>query len=201
MPYREIQISNANIRIIGGKAEDVDYQYKDVLDDFMNANVIRIATYNCNLPLSDDELIQLRQAINSGRVDAKIVIGVPGITSNDADRRVWEKRLEETIEHVRSSFCTEQIRINVFNHSKIVGTESKLYIGSQNFSIGSYLNYESGIIIEESDIIRRVYDDIYDNIWNEGISLGHAWDSFSNIRDDAFKITANEVYEYYIHNV
>lgn len=174
MPYKKIEIpGTANIKLIGGKIymnETEEYQYQEVIEDFSDANIIRIATYNFGAFL-DDERDILYQKLISARTsaDVKIVLGVPDIRKKMRNENDWSNRLKESITQVRRCFSRGEIRINAFNHSKIIGTENRLYIGSQNISMGSRLNFESGVIISNPNIISDVYDDIFMEIWEKSI--------------------------------
>lgn len=193
MAYTEIPITGGNFKIIGGRADGVDYQYQSVLDDFWNARLIRIATYNYDLPFSEAELSRLSRLINDRGIDAKVILGVPGIQNNNE----WKKRLEDTLNQAMSCFHTEQIRINCVNHAKIIGTENMVYIGSQNISTGSCKNYEAGIIIEDIETVEKVYESVFADIWHESVKLDDAWDSFGSVHDCAFERTANAVWDRY----
>ena len=64
-----------------------------------------------------------------------------------------------------------QISINIHNHSKIIGTENLVYIGSQNFSYGSRNNYEAGVVIKDKEVVEKIFKS-FDEIFNNGRYYG-----------------------------
>lgn len=174
MPYIEIPATSVNLKIIGGRnIEEVSYQYQDVFDDFDNARKIRIATYNLKTFRNNREGDGLFQRLChiDNRVDKKIIIGVPGLYRSTVEQDDWGEQLKITLEDIQQYFGKDEVRINVKNHAKFIGTERKLYLGSQNLTWASRFNYETGVIIEDTNIVNEFYNQIFSQIWEESISV------------------------------
>lgn len=178
MAYTEILAASSNFKIIGGRADEIRYQYQDVLDDFYKAKTIRIATYGFNAQYEPTTNNLFNQFVHSRYTDAKIIVGVPNIQKNIYDRDKWAIQLEKSVANIKSCFTQGKVRINAMNHAKLIGTENILYIGSENITSGSWRNFETGIIIEDKNIINNVYESIFDKIWDESIPVSDQYYSF-----------------------
>lgn len=82
---------------------------------------------------------------------------------------------------------------NFFNHAKIIGTENIVYIGSANFSNESKQNIETGVIIEDSAFIARLYDEFFEYI--KGNSTPYFDDDFNLLR----LLTLNLIAKFTVH--
>ena len=85
------------------------------------------------------------------------------------------------------------ISFNFFNHAKIIGTENIVYIGSANFSNESKQNIETGVIIEDSAFIARLYDEFFEYI--KGNSTPYFDDDFNLLR----LLTLNLIAKFTVH--
>ena len=141
-----------------------DYSFKNVLDDFNKASVVRIASFNISEKNYDYLLKELYNLPED--VKLKIVIGLPG---NYNPNRATEKAQSYLKVLNKENFKSQvDISINVKNHTKIISTENICYIGSQNFSYGSTNNHEAGIILRDKKIISDVFQE-FDKIFDSGI--------------------------------
>lgn len=146
--------------------------YQEVLNDFSNASIIRIITYNISKNDGKNDLLNCLEALGEN-VDVKIITNIPsrfpeyynsanGEYMRNAARKNIKIYLEKlNPEKFQSSFASY---FNFKNHAKIIGTENIVYIGSANFSDESKYNIETGIIIEDKEFIETLYSDFFDNV-------------------------------------
>lgn len=163
--YIDIKYDNLASLIFSSPSDDKkDYSFKNVLDDFNKASVVRIASFNISEKNYDYLLKELYNLPED--VKLKIVIGLPG---NYNPNRATEKAQSYLKVLNKENFKSQvDISINVKNHTKIISTENICYIGSQNFSYGSTNNHEAGIILRDKKIISDVFQE-FDKIFDSGI--------------------------------
>lgn len=169
MSYFEFELaSNDSIKFVGGESREKErYQFQDVLDNMKEAHTVRIITYNVQFG-KDNELNRYLSEINPN-ADVKIIIGVPGFTY-----RRNKGNADEIINSIDKFYINGynknvKLAVSPYNHSKIIGTENVLYIGSQNLSWSSRRNYEAGVVLHNSSDIKTVYDRMFDNLWDRSI--------------------------------
>lgn len=133
--------------------------YVKVLDDFSNAKRISIVTFN--ISDRDIELIEKLRKLKNVKID--LITNIP----NRWDRYFkpfYRDRASVSIEKYLSILSPDKfesdisIYFNFSNHSKIVATDNYAYIGSANFSSESSKNFESGILISDSNLVNQVHD-------------------------------------------
>jgi len=145
--------------------------YQEVLDDFPNATTIRIMTYNISAKDNHDVLLE---RLKAARIDAdiKLVTNIPSrfprYYNSSAGKHMKNKartNIEQYIDKLNpSSFDpTFAPYFNFTNHAKIVGTENMVYIGSANYSNESRYNIETGVIIQDTTFIKKLYDEFFEN--------------------------------------
>lgn len=166
------------ISVIAGKIDPADekiFAYKEVLDDFDNAEIIRIASYTVqrfkeNPQKNENYLLDSLYRVKNAR-DIKIICGNP---------KRYERNFDESHKIIKqymhdfdfSKFKSPvEVAINNMNHSKIIGTNNVLYIGSQNFTSASRKNYEAGVIIRDPSKIKEIYQKGFDEIWADSILI------------------------------
>lgn len=179
-----MELSFENGRFVSSSGK---LNYQEIIDDFPNAKIIRIITYNISKNLKYDKLLELLENVDA---DVRIITNIPSrmdhYYSSDAGQR---KRIaaRNNINIYVSKLNPENYngKFNWFfcskNHAKVIGTENKVYIGSANYSNESAGNIESGVIIEDKEFIKRLYDEFFTYI--EKYSISYYDESFS-----AFKI-------------
>lgn len=140
------------------------YSFEDVIDDFKEASVVRICSFNISEKTYDHLLKKLYNL--SKDVKLKIVVGLPG--SFNLEQAT--KNATSYLKVLNKKFFKSQIdiSINLKNHAKIVSTENICYLGSQNYSYGSYNNYEAGIILTDKKAIHEVFKE-FDKIFDSGV--------------------------------
>lgn len=170
MGYFDFELtSNDAIKFVGGKSEKdakETYQFQEVLEDMKDAQIVRIITYNAQFE-KNNNLYNYLTSIDEN-ADVKIILGVPKFTyKKEYDDNDIIKSINKFYENGYNGKI--KLAFAPYNHSKIMGTENVLYIGSQNFSWGSRNNYEAGIILYDSSDIRNIYDRMFDEIWDRSI--------------------------------
>lgn len=142
------------------------YGFQEVIDDFENANYINVVTYSIK-PFEDSELLSIIKKIPYS-VPVNIILNIPkkSYGSSDASKQVyWYLRTLE-----RQKFNDLNVYFNFSNHAKLVMTNNKAYIGSQNFSDASTDKVELGIIVRENvQNIARINQKIFETIRTNSI--------------------------------
>ena len=169
--------------------------YKRVLDDFINAKIIRIITYNISrFNISDDFLFKLLQ---KSKADIKIITNIPSRMKNYYKNKAGQM-MRETAQNNIQIYANKLNPLNFsehfsafFNpkvHAKMIGTENIVYIGSANFSNESANNIENGVLIEDKEFIENLYSEYFSMIESESVPIYD--DSFSQ-----FMMLASYLYE------
>lgn len=162
--------------------------YQKVLDDFNNSKIIKIVTFNISKNNNDDKLFNLLLELEDS-VDVQIITNTPSklewyATSKTGEylRRTASTTIDTYLKKLNPTDFDASITpfFNFNNHSKIIGTENIVYIGSANFSNESAKNYETGIIIEDKDFIKKLYESFFDNLKSK--SIPYFTDEFNQLR-------------------
>lgn len=173
--------------------------YQEVLDDFSNANVIRIITYNISKNQRTDALLD---ALKNTTADIKLITNVPSrmeeyyLTPRGQNMRSTARRnIQIYVSKLNPDNFPSQFvpYFNVNNHAKMIGTENIVYIGSANYSNESSDNIEAGIIIEDKDFIQKLYSEFFDKV--ESSSMSYYDEYFS-----AFRLFALSLYAKFKHH-
>jgi len=136
------------------------YGFKPVIDDFGNAKYINIVTYNIK-SYEDSELLSMIKSIPLD-VPVNLVLNIPkkSLGTPDASKQVyWYLKTLE-----RHKFNDLNIFFNFSNHAKLIMTNNKAYIGSQNFSDTSTNKLELGIIVDNVNNVDRINRMIFETI-------------------------------------
>lgn len=153
-----------------------ELNYKEVLEHFPNASIIRIITYNISRNQRQDKLFE---ALRDTDAEIQLITNVPSrmeeYFDNEAGRSM-RKTARRNIQIYIAKLNPENFSgnflpyFNVHNHAKIIGTEDIVYIGSANFSNESADNIETGILIEDRDFISKLYSEFFDKVASESLS-------------------------------
>ncbi|PEV29228.1 hypothetical protein [Bacillus thuringiensis] len=141
------------------------YGFQPVIDDFGNADYINIITYNITT-YGKSELLSLLKKIPYN-IPVNIVLNIPkkSFGSPDASRQIsWYLTTLE-----RHKFNDLNVFFNFSNHAKLVMTNNKAYIGSQNFSDASSHKVELGIIINNTNDVARINHNIFETIKSKSL--------------------------------
>ncbi|MDO6657390.1 hypothetical protein [Anaerobacillus sp. 1_MG-2023] len=142
-----------------------NYGFKTIIEDFENADYINIVTYNITTYGVSELLSHIKDIpIN---VPVTIVLNIPkkSFGSSDAPQQIsWYLKTLE-----RKKFNDLNIFFNFSNHAKLVMTNNKAYIGSQNFSDASSDKIELGIIVESTVDVSRINQNIFETIKSSSI--------------------------------
>lgn len=153
------------------------FSFDEVINDFTKASKIRVITYGISNKI-DDYLIKNIQNLKSSK-DIKIIVAIPSYSYKEKNNKL-DKVFLETVDNYlkilsQNSFNVPiSIRINNLNHSKIIGTENMIYIGSQNFTYGSQYNYEAGVIIKDKELINLIYSTFFNEVWEISFKISEA---------------------------
>lgn len=151
--------------------------YQKVLDDFCNAKIVRILTYNISKNPYNNKLMHALETV-SAEADVKVITNIPsrmptyynspgGEAMKNGYRNNFSAYLRRlNPENFRSN---PEVLFNFTNHAKIIGTENIVYIGSANYSDESAENIESGTIISDKDVIERIYNEFFPAVLNDSI--------------------------------
>ena len=176
-----------------------ELNYKEVIDDFPTAKIIRILTYNISGNKKTDALLD---ALRNTNADVQLITNIPSYAETYFNNQAGENRRNAARKNINvyiSKLNPEKFSkrftpyFNVHNHAKIIGTENIVYIGSSNYSNESADNIETGIIIDDKKFISDLYSDFFDKI-KEG-SLSYFDENFS-----AFRLFIVSLYSKFTHH-
>ncbi|ATW25431.1 phospholipase D-like domain-containing protein [Candidatus Formimonas warabiya] len=153
-----------------------DLNYREVLDNFPTAKILRIMTYNISKNQRYDALLD---ALKRTEADVQMITNVPSRMTeyydSDAGRRM-RSTARQNIQIYISKLNPDNFPgkftplFNVHNHAKLIGTENILYIGSANYSNESADNIEAGVLIEDKNFIQELYAEFFDKVRGDSIS-------------------------------
>lgn len=141
------------------------YGFQPVIDDFQNASFINIVTYNIT-SFRGSELVTLIKDIPL-EIPVNLILNIPkkSYGSSDAANQIyWYLRTLE-----RHNFNDLNVYFNFSNHAKLIMTNNKAYIGSQNFSDASVDKIELGIIVENTKDLEKIRNNIFEVIKSNSI--------------------------------
>ncbi|NFA44459.1 hypothetical protein EXM65_18335 [Clostridium botulinum] len=136
--------------------------YTEVINDFSNAQIIKIVTYN--ISSENSKLIkEISKLADKKEID--IITNIPNryvsYYSEYARKRARKNIISYTKQLNPEKFESKvSSYFNFNNHSKIILTENIAYIGSANASNESCNNYECGVIIKDKKAIKEINDNI-----------------------------------------
>lgn len=151
--------------------------YQEVLDDFKNAERIRIITYNISKKEKGDELVELLHDLPD-ETDVQIITNIPSrfdtyynSKAGDAMRAAFKKNCDIYLKKLNPLNFTSSVStvFNFNNHAKIIGTENIVYIGSANYSNESKYNIETGILVRDKGFISNLYDEFFESIKEDSV--------------------------------
>ncbi|MDU2588345.1 MAG: phospholipase D-like domain-containing protein [Streptococcus sp.] len=152
-------------KFIGNIGDSIDYQ--NVLDNFGQAKLINILTYNISKNKEFRELVTNLADIDDN-VPIRIVTSIPS-WQYGSDVSAAYKKYKEILKPLLGK-KNIQIKFSKDNHGKIVGTESVVYFGSANLSFNRK-NIETGCIIHDSSFITELYKSFFDEIFKIAIPI------------------------------
>ena len=152
-------------KFIGNIGDSIDYQ--NVLDNFGQAKLINILTYNISKNKESRELVTNLADIDDN-VPIRIVTSIPS-WQYGSDVSAAYKKYKEILKPLLGK-KNIQIKFSKDNHGKIVGTESVVYFGSANLSFNRK-NIETGCIIHDSSFITELYKSFFNEIFKIAIPI------------------------------
>lgn len=159
-----VEIPGICAKFVGSKNAD---GFQAVINDFKKAKEIRILTYS-NIT---DRKLKILKDLNSNQ-KVTIIVPLAGMRESSLVPNTYKKsEVEDKLKKMQSLFKLEEyhsnnitIKVCFANHAKIVGTENVLYVGSANYSNYSHYSYEAGMLIEDTEAIKNIYDKFFDNL-------------------------------------
>ena len=152
-------------KFIGNIGDSIDYQ--NVLDNFGQAKLINILTYNISKNKEFRELVTNLADIDDN-VPIRIVTSIPS-WQYGSDVSAAYKKYKEILKPLLGK-KNIQIKFSKDNHGKIVGTESVVYFGSANLSFNRK-NIETGCIIHDSSFITELYKSFFNEVFKIAIPI------------------------------
>lgn len=151
--------------------------YQEVLDDFKNAEKIRIITYNISKKEKGDELISLLRDLPDA-TDVQIITNIPSrfneyynSRAGEAMRTAFKKNCDIYLKKLNPLNFSASVStsFNFSNHAKIIGTENLVYIGSANYSDESKFNIETGILIRDKEFIDSLFEEFFESVKEDSV--------------------------------
>ena len=178
---------------------DGDLNYREVLDDFPSAKIIRIITFNISKNQRFDKLLD---KLKTTTADVQMITNVPSRMEQYYNTPKGEWMRSSAKDNIQiyisklnpDNFSGQFVPVfNVNNHAKLIGTENILYVGSANYSNESANSIEAGVLIEDKDFIQEVYNEFFDKV--AGDSISYYDESFSG-----FKLFVLSLYAKFKHH-
>lgn len=178
-----IPITSGEI-VIGREAMN----YQRILDDFANAQTVRILTYNVSKNQNKNKLVDALKTIKED-ADVIIISNIPSrmpyyynSRSGESMKKNYQNSFAAYIQRLNpENFQSNpEVLFNFTNHAKIIGTENILYVGSANYSDESEGNIESGTIITDKEAIKSIYKEFFSSVIDE--SIPYYDDNFNDFR-------------------
>ena len=139
------EISTQQTKIVISK-EGID-NFKEVIDDIEKGKHLFISSFN----------YYMKEEINEKLIENIKYIHDLRIVFNTYNKKKLPKIIEKAIEvnpYIQIYYCEN-------NHSKIISTGSKMYVGSANYTGYSMQNLEMGVIIDDSKAIKEIEKRIF----------------------------------------
>lgn len=186
-------------KFVGGKGE---HNYQEVIDDFKNASFIGIVTFNISKYESGNLITELKAACKAGAT-ATVITNIPKRFDNYvADKYAFAASsvIKKYIRYLDAE--NYDMRISAFfnfsNHAKIIMTNNVVYWGSANYSDESKGNYECGVISRDSDLIRKIREQVFPEIISKSVPYYryNVAEAIANL-NDAYSVCASAWSEIY----
>lgn len=136
--------------------------------------MVRVVTFNISKNEKYDDLIKSLHTLQDD-VDVQLITNIPShfdVYYNSQAGESMRKNCKYNCEFYLRKLDPEKFEskamsfFNFNNHTKIVGTENIVYIGSANFSNESKNNIDSGVIIEDKEYIQKLYNEFLKKLKN-----------------------------------
>ena len=145
-----IEIITNNSKVVISK--DNIYNFKEVVEDIDRGKHLFISTFNYYMDSSiNKNLIQKIEHINDIRV-------IVNLYDNSGLSKIINKAREMN-PFIQMYYCEN-------NHSKIISTGNKMYIGSANYTGYSKENFEVGVVINDKKAIEEIEKRVFNGIFN-----------------------------------
>jgi hypothetical protein len=132
-----------------------EFGYQEVLEDFQNARRISILTYSLPSKSSYDPISKVHNLKPDAGRRIEIIANIPDKDDKTARRAYFRMLDPRTFQPKVDTY------FNFANHSKIVMTENVGYVGSANFTYGTTMRFECGLLIRDVKVLEDIYRDIF----------------------------------------
>lgn len=149
--------------------------YKEVLEDFLNAEYINVLTFNISEKNMRNELLDKLKEAGKREIPIRFVTNIPNRWENYW-RDFYRERARNTINVYLGKLNPDnfgedsEIFFEFDNHAKIVMTNNIIYWGSSNYSDESKDNYECGTLSKDTDFIKFVHEKVFPSIISTAVS-------------------------------
>ena len=162
----------SDAKFVFGRGE---YCYREVLDDFTNAEYINILTFNISEKNTSNMLLKRLQEAGQREISITLVSNIPNRWPEDwgdSYKRKAKATIKTYINKLNPNKFGEDVKIffEFKNHGKIVMTNNVIYWGSSNYSDESKMNYECGTISRDLQFIKFVHEKVFPTIISGSVS-------------------------------
>lgn len=127
--------------------------YVEIFDSLDRTDHLYITTFNYSMPQDLDESLQDKiEFIN----DVRVIFNVYHFDGKE------EEKVYKLLVQALKKNPYVQFFYNSNNHSKIISSGKKMYIGSSNLTENAVNNFEAGVIITDNDIIKKIEQTVFD---------------------------------------
>lgn len=167
-----MEYSLSDAKFVFGRGE---YCYREVLDDFANAEYINILTFNISEKNTRNMLLKKLQKAGKREIPITVVSNIPNRWPEywgDSYKRKARTTIKTYINKLDPDRFGEEAKIffEFRNHGKIVMTNNVIYWGSSNYSDESKMNYECGTISRDLQFIKFVNEKVFPAIISGSVS-------------------------------
>ncbi|MBG9943823.1 hypothetical protein ABD77_17895 [Brevibacillus formosus] len=121
--------------------------YKEIFDSIDRTSHLYITTFNYSMPEELEESLKEKiEFVN----DVRVVFNVYNFDGKE------EEKVYKLIVKALNKNPYVQFFYSSNNHSKIISTGNKMYIGSSNLTENATNNFEAGVIITDLDAIKNI---------------------------------------------
>lgn len=153
-----------------------EYGFREVLEDFHNAQYINILTFD--ISKKEDILLNMLRKAGSRNIPITLITNIPQRFSKYYTIKGFDYRrpAQENINIYEAKLNPERMGrlASVFfmfsNHGKIIMTNNIIYWGSSNFSDESKRNYECGVLCRDKEFIKYVNEEVFPDLVNNSTS-------------------------------
>jgi len=153
-----------------------EYGFREVLDDFGNAQYINILTFD--ISKKEDGLLDMLRKVGNRNIPITLITNIPQRFDKYFNVKGFDYRIpaQKSIKIYEMKLNPEKmgrlanVAFMFNNHGKIIMTNNIIYWGSSNFSDESKNNYECGVICRDKEFIKYVNDEVFPSLLEKSTS-------------------------------